>query len=348
MNLALAKYSKGEEQNFEDIAQSLVVVKDQLDLLKKIYHKFDDSKYFNGTPLEQLNTLNRAVEFIQQTKKLEGRFMSIVKRLKAAYDICSGSEQLSQNERDYIYFYFAIRSIVFKLTKGDAPDIAQMNARVKELIENALQSEGIEEIIKVGEHEATEQDIFDEDYISKINKIKLPNTKIKLLQQLLAKAVGELRKVNKAKGVDFSKKMQALVERYNERKENDILVGDVLDDFAEEITNMIWEVQKEFSAGDDIGITFEEKAFYDILLLLCQKYDFTYPEEKLIALSQAVKNLVDEQARFPDWNKREDIKATLKVELIMLLDEHKYPPVERDEVYQDIFEQAENYKKNRK
>lgn len=52
-------------------------------------------------------------------------------------------------------------------------------------------------------------------------------------------------------------------------------------------------------------------------------------------------------AKYPDWSKREDIKSALKVGLIILLDEHGYPPVERDEVYKDIFEQAENFKKNR-
>jgi type I restriction enzyme R subunit len=116
---------------------------------------------------------------------------------------------------------------------------------------------------------------------------------------------------------------------------------------AEALTNMIWEVHKEFSAGDELGIGFEEKAFYDILKELCVKYDFTYPEDKLIELAKAVKELVDGQAKFPDWNKRDDIKSALKVGLILLLDEHGYPPVERDEVYVEIFEQAENFKKNR-
>jgi len=53
----------------------------------------------------------------------------------------------------------------------------------------------------------------------------------------------------------------------------------------------------------------------------------------------------DGQSRFPDWNKRDDIKSALKVGLILLLDEFGYPPVERDEVYVEIFEQAENFKK---
>ncbi len=347
MNLALAKYSKGEGDNFEDIQQSLVVVKNHLDLISNIFHKFDSSKYFNGTSLEQLNALNKAAEFVQVTKDIETRFMELVKRLKAAYDICAGSEQLTQIERDYTHFYLAVRSIVFKLTKGEAPDTAQMNAKVREMIKNALQSDGVEEIFKMGDETVTEQDIFDEDYLAKIDKIKLPNTKIKLLQQLLAKVIGEMKKVNKVKGVDFSKKMEALVQRYNERDENDVLRSEVYEEMAEQLTNLIWEVHKEFSAGDRLGIDFEEKAFYDILKELCVKYDFSYPEDKLIELAKAIKDLVDEQAKFPDWNKRDDIKSALKVGMILLLDEHGYPPVQRDEVYKEIFEQAENFKKNR-
>lgn len=347
MNLALAQYNKGEKENFEDIQDFLIAVRDHLDLLAKVFYKFDNSKYFNGAELEQLNTLNRATEYVQQTKDLETRFMGLVKRLKAAYDICVGSEELTQIERDFTHFYLAIRSIIFKLTNGNAPDTAQMNAKVREMIKNALESDGVQEIFKLGDEAETEQDLFDENYLAKIDKIKLPNTKIKLLQQLLAKAIGEIKKVNKVKGIDFSNKMQSLVMKYNERKEEDVLRSEVYEEMAEHLTNLIWEVQKEFTAGVELGIDFEEKAFYDILKDLCIKYDFKYPENKLIDLAKAVKDLVDTQAIFPDWNKREDIKSALKVGLILLLDKHGYPPVTRDEVYKDIFEQAENFKKNR-
>lgn len=346
MNLALAKYNKGDEDNFEDISESLIIVRNHLDLLAKLFHTFDSTKYFNGTTIEQLNTLNQAAEFAQQTKDFETRFMGLVKRLKAAYDICAGSESLTQLERDYTHFYLAVRSIVFKLTKGNAPDTAQMNARVREMIKDALQSDGVEEIFKLGNEEESEQDLFDEDYLAKIDKIKMPNTKIKLLQQLLAKVIGEIKKVNKSKGIDFSRKMQVLVERYNQRDEADILRSEVYEEMAEQLTNLILEVHKEFSAGDALGIDFEEKAFYDILKELCVKYDFNYPEPKLIDLAKAVKSLVEGQAKFPDWNKRDDIKSALKVGLILLLDEFGYPPVDKDEVYVEIFEQAENYKKN--
>jgi len=348
MNLALKQYSEGDKDNFEDIAESIIIVRNHLDLLAKLFHTFDNSKYFKGTTIEQLNTLNLAAEYVQQTKDFETRFMGLVKRLKAAYDICAGSEQLTQLERDYTHFYLAVRSVVFKLTKGNVPDTAQMNSRVREMIKEALQSDGVEEIFKLGDEAETEQDIFDEDYLAKIDKIKLPNTKIKLLQQLLAKVIAEIKKVNRVKGIDFTKKMQALVERYNNRDANDILRSEVYEEMANALTDLIWEVHKEFSAGDELGIDFQEKAFYDILKELCVKYDFKYPDDKMIELAKAVKDLVDGQAKFPDWNKRDDIKSALKVGLILLLDEFGYPPVERDEVYVEIFEQAENFKKNNK
>jgi type I restriction enzyme R subunit len=346
MNLALAHYNKGDKDNFEDIAESLIIVRNHLDLLANLFHTFDSTKYFKGSTIEQLNTLNLAVEFAQKTKELETRFMGLIKRLKAAYDICAGSESLTQSERDYTHFYLAVRSIIFKLTKGNAPDTAQMNAKVREMISQALQSDGIQELYKIGDDENPEHDIFDEAYLEKISKIKLPNTKIKLLQQLLSKVIGDIKKVNKVKGIDFSKKMQVIVDKYNQRDENDILRSEVYEEMAEQLTNLIWEVHKEFNAGDALGIDFEEKAFYDILKELCAKYDFNYPEPKLIELARAVKNLVDGQAKFPDWNKRDDIKSALKVGLILLLDEFSYPPVERDEVYVEIFEQAENFKRN--
>lgn len=345
MNQALAQYSKTDSSNFEDIEQSIIVVKDQLDLLGKLFHKFDRTPYFSGTPLQQLDCLNLAAEFAQVTQELEKRFMHLVKRLKAAYDICSGSDAFCQSERDHIHFYFAVRSIIFKLTKGNAPDTAQMNARVREMIKDALQSDGVEEIFKMGEDHGKEVDIFDEDYLAKIEKIKLPNTKIKLLQQLLAKAIDDFKKINKIKGIDFTKKFKALVDRYNERKEQDILVSNVLEDFTDEIIDLFKALKKEKESFSNLGIDFEEKAFYDILKSLATKYDFEYQEDKLILLSSEVKKIVDDKSKFTDWNERDDIKAELKVELILLLAKHNYPPVNRDEVYKEIFEQAENFKK---
>ena len=117
--------------------------------------------------------------------------------------------------------------------------------------------------------------------------------------------------------------------------------------FSAEIIHMHNDLRDEMKSSEYVGINFEEKVFYDILLALAAKYDFNYPDEKLVELAKSVKAVVDDKAKYTDWSQRDDIKAELKVDLIILLAKHGYPPVDRDEVYKEIFEQAENFKKNR-
>lgn len=348
MKIALKRFSKVDKSDFEDVSESIIAVKNHLDLLKRMFIKFDSKPYFSGSATAQLKCLNAASEFVQQTKQRETRFMALSQRLKMAYDICCGSDEFTTKEKDLIHFYFAIRSIVYKLTKGEAPDTAQMNAKVNKMIEDALISDGIEEIFKIGEDEANSIDLFTEDFLEQIDKIKLPNTKIKVLQKLLAKAIDDFKKVNKIKGTDFTKKMEALVKKYNERKEADVLRSDVLKVITKEILDLVKELKKEQQSFKTKGIDFEEKAFYDILKSLTQKYDFKYAEKKLIDLAKKVKIVVADKIKYPGWDKREDILNELISDIIVLLDENGYPPIKRDEVYDEIIEQAKNFKKYNK
>jgi type I restriction enzyme R subunit len=137
------------------------------------------------------------------------------------------------------------------------------------------------------------------------------------------------------------------VNKYNERDEKDVLRSEVLEGFSEEMIELIKALRKERDSFGEMGIDLEEKSFYDILKTLAHKYDFEYPEDKLIKLAREVKTVVDDKAKYTDWSQRDDIKAELKVALILLLAENGYPPVDRDEVYKEIFEQAENFKKYR-
>lgn len=348
MNVALKKYGVVNGDNFDGTEKAVIIVKDQLDLLSRMFHRFDSAAYFHGTPLQQLNCLNQAVEFAMQTDENEKRFMSIVKKLRSAYNLCCSSEEINQVERDHIHFYFAIKSIIHKLTIGNAPDTAQMNEKVRTMIQEALISEGVEELFKLDKNDPSNNaDLFSDEYMAKIDKIKLPNTKIKLLQKLLAKAIDEFKKTNKIRGVDFSKRLKKLIDLYNERKDFQTMQSDVLDDVADQFADLFAELVKERNSYKDLGIDFEEKAFYDILKSIAEKHEFDYPHEKLIVLSREIKKIIDDKARYTDWSHRDDIKAELKVELILTLAEHGYPPVTKDEVFKEIFEQAENFKKYR-
>ena len=199
-------------------------------------------------------------------KELEDRFMAVVKRMKEAYNLCSGGDELTDAERDLIHFYMAVRAVLYKLTKPNAPDAEQMNKRVARMVEEAIQAEGVTELFTIGkETERVQEDIFSDEYIERINRIPMVNTKIKLLQKLLRQAIDSYRRVNKIKGIDFTKRMTAIVDMYNARRKDKAFANEVLDDVAEQLTKLLEELGKDKQSFEDLHISFEEKAFFDIL-----------------------------------------------------------------------------------
>lgn len=346
MNTALKRYATGETdtESVETIEQSIAMVKDELDILRRMFMKFDYSKFTSGTSLEQLDCLNKGAEFIQSTKETENLFMGHSKKLKSSFNLCSNSEQISADEREDIYFFCGVRSVIYKLTKGETPDAAQMNKRVGKMVEEAIMSESVEEIIQIG-NDRDNLDVLSEEYMERLAKLKLPNTKVKLMERLLKMVITEFKKVNKIKGIDFTQRLNSLVEKYNDRSDSAIFADEVLTEVANKMAELLKEINKEKNSFNDLGITYEEKAFYDILIAVAKQFGFDYSEDKAKVLAAEIKKIVDDKSKYTDWAKRDDIKAELKMDLILILAEYGYPPVTNDEVFKEIFEQAENFKR---
>ena len=344
MNEALKKYTGDENEEFEDTDKAVVIVKDQISVMDAMFNEFNASDYYNGSPLKQLECLNRAVEFVQTTEELEKRFMEAVRRMKRAFNLCSSSEKITKSEKDKLNFYVAIRSVLFKLTKGDAPDITTMNHHVAQMINEAIKSDGVEELFQVGKN--INFDLFSPEYLEKINSITLPNTKIKILQQLLQQVIADYKKTNKIKAMEFSERMKKLVEAYNNRHIDDFTTQ-VLDEVTKQLNDLLNDIKVDKEKFKALGISFEEKAFYDILVSCAKKFHFEgkISNGKMKDLAKKVKALVDDKTRYTDWDQRIDVKAEMEADLMILLDENGYPPEPFDEVYAEVFEQAENFKK---
>lgn len=347
MNTALKHYAQGEtdSDSVESLEKSIVMVKDELDIIRRMFNGFDYSKFTSGSPLEQLECLNRGAEFMQRTKEQENLFMGHTKKLKSAFNLCSNSEEITFSDREDIHYFTGVRAVIYKLTKGEAPDASQMNRRVRAMIEEAIKSEGVEEIIRIG-NDKKNLDVLSEEYMERLAKMQMPNTKVKLMERLLRMVITEFKKVNKMQGVDFSKRLNDLVDKYNDRRDSAVFADEVVTEVANQMAMLLKEINKEKSSYKGLGISYEEKAFYDILKAIAKQFGFEYPEDKLLVLAAEIKKIVDDKSKYTDWSTRDDIKAELKMDLIVVLAEHGYPPVTNDEVFKEILEQAENFKKN--
>ena len=346
MKFALKKFNNDDSTVFEGLEEAIKIFRDQLDIIDRLFRNFDSSKFYTGSSIERLDCLNNASEYIQSTEEDERRFMYGVKNMKSAFNICGMSDSITSEEREKMYFYGAVRSIIYKLTKGEAPDIETMNNKVKNLIQEALLSDGVEELFEEAKEFSTrEVDIFSTDYLQKLDKLNMPNTKIKILQRLLKSAIEEYKKVNKIKGVEFMDRLQSLIDNYNDRSADEKFAMSVLEDVADELTNLMKELEEDKNSFKELGIDFEEKAFLDILFAISVKYDFEYDKDKMIELSKKIKEIVSDKSKYTDWSKKDNIKAELQQDLIILLDEYDYPPVTNDVVYEEVLAQAENFKK---
>ena len=105
-----------------------------------------------------------------------------------------------------------------------------------------------------------------------------------------------------------------------------------------------------------IGLTFEEKAFYDILIALRDQHNFEYGEDKEIdgvlindkckSLAKKVKEIIDTKSSFADWLNNQNVRNQLKLDIKICLIKNGYPPQYSPEVFNKVMEQVENFEEN--
>ena len=218
-----------------------------------------------------------------------------------------------------------------------------MNRVVEEMVKNAITCTGIENI--VDKHKSV--DLFSDDFLAQLNTIKMPITKFNALLKLLRKAITSYGRTNKVKALEFDERLKS-IETYNSRDKlvfTSEVVADFVDGLSEEILKILKDLQDDKTSFEKLGITYEEKAFYDILVKVRDDHGFPYADEKCIVLAKKIKILIDDKAQFADWSTRDDIKSALNMELTVLLYKNGYPPEWDEEVFERVMEQAENFKK---
>ncbi|MBQ9542283.1 type I restriction enzyme endonuclease domain-containing protein, partial [Ruminococcus sp.] len=143
-------------------------------------------------------------------------------------------------------------------------------------------------------------------------------------------------------------RLKQVVDAYNSRDKlvfTSEVVADFVNDLSDQLIQILKDLQEDKSSFEKLGITYEEKAFYDILVKVRDNHGFKYEDEKCLVLAKKIKELVDDKAQFADWSTRDDIKNQLNMDLTVLLYQNGYPPEWDEEVFEKVMEQAENFKK---
>lgn len=362
MEQALKQYGgDGEATGKDDLDASKIIFDNELQILKELMHNCDLSDYFSDVPLKRLLSLQAGAEFVLSQIRGEGQkvtfqtlFKQHVKRMRAAYNICNPAGVLSDDDVAWAQCFMAILSYVNKAIPGQH-DVTSMNKAVETMVREAIMCTGVESLLQTD----PEIEIFEEDFVKHLAEIKMPCTKFQLLVKMLSKAIKEYSKTNMVAAKKFEEMLKKLVQQYNDR-DKDVFgnkvagqaVGQIqqeVDKKVQSLTDKIIELfkslKKDKEKFKELGITFEEKAFFDILVAVRDENKFEYPDEKCVDLSKKIKELIDNTAIYADWNNNDNLKAELADNMIDLLYDNGYPPAWNDDVYDRVMEQVNNFKK---
>ncbi|MBO4695634.1 MAG: DUF3387 domain-containing protein, partial [Clostridia bacterium] len=331
---------------------SYVIFKDFLSRINDIMCNCDFQDFFDDsiTPLQRLNIIQKGTEYVMQLKEREQNFMAFSLRMKKAFDICVGDARITEQDLNMMHYYLCVRSVIYKMTLGDTPDITLMNKKISKLVDQAILSTYQGEAFDFSNKDNV-TDLFSDEFLNKIKSIPYTNTKFQALVKLLKKAIGEFGKTNRLKSTIFSEKLKKVIDKYNARDEIEgvfEIIDEFVDDLSKELEELFKSLQEEKQSFERLGITYDEKAFYDILIAVGEKYGFReqIADDKFIFLAKEIKKIVSNKSKYTDWTNRQDIKDELYADVAVLLKRNGYPPKPIDETYDEIMKQVENFKKN--
>lgn len=360
MQQALKQYN-GDDFGVSDdeLAVALEAFRNELQIIKELMHDFNCAEFFTASPFRRLFILQEAAEYVlgkilPEKPTFKTRFTKHVKRMKQAYDICHPAGALNEDETAWAQFFMGVSSYVNKMC-GTQHDVESMNRAVSEMVKEAIASTGVESLFNAADQE---EEIFDDVFMKKLAEVKMPNTKFQMLVKMLKKAITEYSHINKVAAKKFEELLQETIDEYNTRDNltftnetaTDVIneiqkeVDRKVDDLSDRILDIFKQLNVDKAKFKDLGITFEEKAFYDILVEMRDKHQFEYEDKKCVDLSHKIKELIDATAVHADWLNNGNLKKTLATELMLCLYHHGYPPQWSEEIFQKVLDQVENFR----
>ncbi len=359
MKKALKKYG-GEIMAQEDMDIAHQILQNELKILQELLDKLDFAPFFNGSDLSRLQFIQEAAEYILANtveKKGEVSFkkqiFEHVKRLRSAYNICSPAGILSDEEIIWSQCLMGISSYVKKMT-ATGHDEEAMNKHVEQMVKEAIIASGVERLFESSE----EENIFSDKFAKELDEVKMPYTKFQILCKMVAHAIKAYKKTNKIQAEKFEKMLEDTIEAYNTRDKltftNEVTKGvvtgvvGIVEDKVNELSDRLLQILKDLKTDSEkfkeLGISFEEKAFFDVLTEVRDTHHFEYSDERCIELAKKIKLLIDDTAVYSDWLNNDNLKSELASELTVLIYKEGYPPEWDEEVFEKVLEQVENYK----
>jgi len=320
--------SKGKGQPTLDAAEALAKLQELMEVARHQLHGFDFSAYRT----QATKLLLPAANFVLGLDEGKKRWADVVLGITKAFSLC-GTLDDAALLREEIAFFQAIKAVIAKATTSDAKLSEEgRNAVLKQILDNAVVAEGVEDIFKLAGLERPNIGILSDAFLEEVRQLPQRNFAVELLQKLLADQVKSRMRTNVVLERKFSERLQAALNRYLSRAVESAQV-------IEELIAMAKEFREAALRGDKLGLNQSELAFYDALTdneSAVRELGDEVLKKIAVEVTEKLRNSTS-----VDWQKRESVRARLRNLVRITLRRYKYPPDMQEDAIRLVLEQAE-------
>ena len=334
---AMRDYTGRDRKNFgnPDIkGMAFTKFKEKLEVCQDLFHGYNYSKFHTGTDADRAKLIKGGVNFILATDKQEQLplYMKEAALLHNSITLCRSL--LNEKQRFLAAFFETVRTLLSRMTGKGKVTKKEINTRISELLKQSVKSEGV---INLFSDVKAEFSLFDTTFLDEISKMKEKNIAVELLKKLLAEKVALYQKTNIVQSEKFSDLLNRSLSNYLKG----LLTNE---EVIQELLQLAKEIASADSAANELGLTPEEKSFYDALTKPQAVHDF-YSNEELVAMTKELTDSLRKN-RTIDWQKKESARAGMRRMIKHLLKKYHYPPEEAANALETVIKQCEQWTDN--
>lgn len=334
---ALKEYTvRDRNTNLQDIKQEIyTILKERLSVLNEWFYKINKSKFFSKKSLDRFTAIQDGAQFILEDKKRrEEPFIKVLSlSIKQAFVVCAGIT--TEEERNDVMYYLAIRSYILKLRNRALPvSTSEMNEFVSSLLADAVKGDEVKVLTKDKDKEINVIELLSKKKLEEIRRSNPPHIFVEIVRKLLERAIVESRKTNYFKSQEYSKRLRKILDDYNDRDTNFSPETTIVD-----LVTFAGEMVKDEKEAKKLGIFGRERAFYDALIRDKSAKELM-SDETLKLIAGELKDVVQEYAK-TDWSNKQSTKAKMRTKIKECLKKYHYPPEYTPIAVEDVIKQAE-------
>lgn len=338
LKAAMKQYTAQDQKNYGNMDVSKTAYlkfQEKLIVCRELMHGFDYSEFLStDSDLKRAQLITGGVNFLSAPVREETKENYITESylMRQAFSL-SKSIATAEERREEAYFE-TVRSVLVKIERPGPISLKEINAQINELMKQTVQSDGV---INLFTDVDKEFNLFNTAFMEEISKMPEKNLSIELLKKLIAEQVRIYKKTNVVKSQQFSEMLDRIVKSYL----NGMLTNEQV---IEELMKMAEDISNAHKAGNAMGLSDEELAFYDALTRPEAVKDF-YTNDQLIAITKELTEAL-RQSRTVDWEKKDSARAGMRRMVKRLLKKYKYPPEGMEDAIKTVISQCEMWTDN--